>query len=399
MILNCNDKALAHLADGSVHWFDSRFDGWPKGESNIKVDAAIAVKACPSGLHTTLTHDERLLAGMKPEHKLTDITSSLPVEISTLLFDSSTTVHVSDYTITVKTLHDVAFLNVKSSHYNSDVLVVTSSTLYTFPCGINLAGFGSGHGFVRTRNNCLHLVDGDNSRNGKGAVAADIADPENIQEIITASWYTLLIMKDGTVRACGLFDNHIWWQLSKPFTPIEFPEKVSVAKIINIWPHIFFITTEGLCYYIGLEVRPLCVSLVRALTGFYVENVFVTGLCIIVQHSGLSTSKLCCLSVDITRYSISTVERLDKSHIRGTLASRPLPLFDGISIASVQRINEWTYFTTSEGHVYHCRYHCRYWLDCRDDWLEESQFFVDRPVMVANHTARIQSAASALNDA
>ena len=418
MVLNCGNKALAHLADGSVCWWSGSLVDKP----TIKAHAALTVKACrETGLHVILTHDGRVLVGMNLEHELTDITNSVPVEVSKELLECSTMIHVFRYTITLKTQYDVAFLNVTLSN-NTEVFTVTSSTLYTFPCGINLADFGYGHGFVRTpsslcpdsryhplfdrsapsslltSDNCLYLVDGDCSRNGKGCRLVDIADPENIQEIIPGCGYTLLFMKDGTVRTCGLFGSRCWWPCAdRPFEQIEFPEEVLVAKVINIMPHIFFITTEGLCYYINAGMRDSKVSLIEALAGLHIENMFVTKWYIIAQHSKSNISNISMLTYLNAVFSTDAsfiVKNIHPKHINGEQASIPLPFFDGKSIVTVQQIGDWLYLTTNEGNVYHCIS----WSLGHKSKPKASQFFVDRPVMIECDTARIGSAASVLDD-
>lgn len=391
MIQNCDTEALGLLADTRVCGWYASFQG---AEPVIMVDSAIIVKACHrTEFCVVLTHDGRILARTRPGSHLVDITSSLPDGLGQELLDDGTEIHVFTYTITIKTRCRVCFLDARPPNYGvykeDEHINVVRAGSYTFPSGINLAGFGSGHGFVRTNDNYLYIIDSDSSHS-KGCQLVDIADPEHIREIITDTWYTLLIMKDGTARTCGLFDNRSWFlRTSGSFVKIEFPDEVSVAKIINRKPQIFFITTEGQCYYVNADAPGLKPVLIGALVGYYVEDVFIAGRHVIVLHDGC---KVCLLNLISSITETCTANMIDPNEMSGEKLPEPLLFCNDKGIISVQHVGVWIYFTTSEGHVY---YHRSWTLTC-DSHLREIPFFTDNPIMVESRAARIGSAANTL---
>lgn len=407
MILTCYNKALVHLADTSVCW-------WPDPSADIapitKVTGAVAVCACKrSGLHAVLTHDGRILVGLKPEYPLTDITPSAHPSLSTELLEEGVEIHVYRAIITVKTLNSISFIYTMLSRSYNKPVIMCASTFDTFPYEINLSSFAASHGLIRTANNSMILVDTDHNLDSS-IRPIDICDAENIQEIICADGFTLLIMKNGAVRACGLFSSlhssHSWFpSTDNPFVQIEFPDGVTVAKIVTDGLQIFYITTTGQCYYHNAraptEGRPV---IVQSFTDYYVENVFITNDFVIIQHDG---NKLRYTYLRDTHRDYGT--RMSPSDINGTggrqrpdgtyekgFSPEALPSFDNKGIVAVDEVHGWLYFTTSEGRVY---YHTARDLICQYPRIREIQLFVDSPVMIECGAARIQSATSALNDA
>ena len=161
--------------------------------------STLIIKAChETGFYVSLTYDGLLLAGRCLRHTPTDITASLPQTANIELLEAGTEIHISGRVITVKTLHTVSSITLEYPESMTDRHVsIASSITHEFPSGINLTGFGAKHGFVRTSDNDLHMLDGDTV--WKHPVRRlEVINSENIQEIITDIWYTLLAMKDGT---------------------------------------------------------------------------------------------------------------------------------------------------------------------------------------------------------
>ena len=396
MIQNCNNDILVHLADLSVCWCDGA-----SMRLNPKATAGstLIIKAChETGFYVSLTHDGLLLAGTHLLHVPTDITTSLPQTARIELLEEGTEIHILDCVITVKTLHTVSFITIGYPKSMTDKHVsIASSITHEFPSGITSSGFGYKHGFVRTNDNNLHMLNGDNVWKHPTSRRLEFINPENIQEIITDIWYTLFIMKDGSVRSCGLFGAHNWhpgqyaYDDDKLFELIRFPHEISVAKAINHNHHIFFITTEGQCYYINDNVRESSIVLIQALSSYYVENVFVLEDYVIIQHDG---NKLCRLSLSTTNYTYGCAKAysIDSCYIKGTWKPTALPFFDNKSIVTVKEIRRRIYYISEEGKMYWRNY---LYLGTRDSY-EELSYFAENPIMVECKTAAIRSAQSSL---
>lgn len=115
-----------------------------------------------------------------------------------------------------------------------------------------------------------------------------------------------------------------------------------MAKIINYNHHIFFITTEGLCYYINADVRESSIVLIQALSDYYVENVFVLDYCVIIQYDG---DKLCRLSLSASKYTNSGAKAydVDMCYIKGTWKPTALPfLMIRVLLQSRKYVDEYT---------------------------------------------------------
>lgn len=393
MVLNCDTKGLVHLADGSVCGWDDEVSVITPA---VRASAALSVKACPSiGLHVVLTPDGRILAGLVMDNPLTDITSLLPDAVRDELIDAETEIHVSTYDLTVKTRNSISFYYIGESE-NGDAVNVRLSMVDILPCAINLSSFIEGHGLIRTSDNSTYLVDG-NYYLSRSCKPIDIYDAANIREIVCADGFTMLIMNNGTVRACGLFSNAYsrtsWFPSeSNPFVQIKFPEVVSVVKIVTNGRQVFYITTTGQCYYsINASQHANSPVLVKAFTDYFIENIFITDDAVIAQDDG---NKLC-LAWLIYPDPPCSVMQLSSCTISGLTKTKALPFFDDKDIVSIDQVYDKLYFTTSMGRMYSCTV----WDLMHSPQIDEIAFFIDNPVMVECKAARIQSAASALNDA
>lgn len=404
MVLGYFTKGLAHLADGSVCWWDSKSKA---ARPAIKATAVVSVKACSlTGLHAVLTLDGHILAGFGMESPLIDITLSLPDGLNNEQLEDAE-IYVSSNVITVKILNSISFLYVLKADSCDKSLVVRDSTIDVLPCIINLSSFATGHGLIRTSDNSTYLIDASRYT-GCSCKPVDIADAENIQEIVCAPGFTMLIMKNGTVRACGLFSNdwrgkassfisndyksNDWFPSeSNPFVQIEFTDDVSVAKIVTSGLQVFYITTAGQCYYSIADSRnkgsPV---LVKGFADYCVENIFIIGGAVIAQGDN---GKLC--SMWLIHYGPDWSIRLAIDDLYGSRCARALPVLDNKDIISIDRVGRKLCLTNSEGHVYACEP----WDLVYNSLIEEIAFFADNPVMVEHASARIGSTASILSNA
>ena len=287
------------------------------------------------------------------------------------------------------------------------------------PHKINMVSFGYTHGYVRTDNNTLHsfgylepykrtldkVKPCPEPRRISASGVIPMDNVGSISQIICKLHYSFLIMDDGTVYARGLDREQEYRGEVVSFIQIKFRERrglkaeVRIAKIIAKRSHIFYITTEGLCYYsyscIIQSATPYiasCPNQIGALADRFVENVFVTDWGIVVQYDN---NRLCRIYTTWLNWLGQTRCWIGMAYIYGTIELLAYP--DGSkdepneeSIVSATQASNGVYFTTVQGFV--CRHDPRAKILC----LKRVPFFDDNPI-IKNSNA-IRSGRSCLDD-
>ena len=429
MIVNCAWDAMTLLEDGRIcQWSDKGTDIHPEIEDT---DAVSELIVCPrTGSRLVVTQNNRIFISLFEDKKLRDITD-LICEVLGRDANEIIEVHIDTHIILARTENSMCIMtaHVSAGAFPSDHLVCAEvkrtgfdSIFKTFTSSINLVSFGCGHGFVRTDDDCLYSF-GSNAYCELGIPYTDTSDVEFrpvcidrvacISQIICGFCCTLLLMECGSVHASGLgYGNQLHRFTGEPFTRILFPDGTRIARVVVTQRLAFFITTDGLCYYIDSDTQPTIADgrprpiLLRALQGYFVENVFNPHRHIAVQYGEHSCSHarrgVCLLSMieqdSEILYEGTAVEGtavmhrrvvIDPAYHDGSAQPVCIPFFDGKNIVSVAAIWNRTYFTTDDGRAY-----SNLTMHTPEPQIDSIPFFDDNPIAIKSSAMRIRSAAS-----
>lgn len=410
MIVKHRDSVLALTADDKLYEWKDEEPIMPK----LVVESVAKLSFCPRyGEPTILTHDGRILAALKHDEGFRDITAAVSeaLEVSTDLIQD---IQVYGGVITAITHNRISFSNLYFFRASETVCYRGQPHSIIFPHRINLTSFGYTHGYVRTDDNTLHslgylqphyrtLPKVHYSPEPGRVTAFGIIPTDNvggISQIICKLHYSFLIMDDGTVHARGLeqIPEYECMRANEPFVQIKFPVGIRIAKIVAKRSHIFYITTEGLCYYSYSCVRqavspysPNHPVLIKALADNVVQDVFVTKSEVTIWYDD---SRLCVLHVSLRSWwSKNNGSPIDSAYIDGTCKPIPLTFPNDECIVAVMQASHGIYFTTDQGSVY------RHDPSMEVFSPERITFFDDNPVAIESTAARIGSGRSCLDDA
>ena len=439
MILQYGAYVLALTADDSLYlWKDKKDDDndpyslspYDFIDPRLIASSVKALKLCPRyGRPLVLMQDGRVLTDVNLLSGLTfeDITAQLCCTLKgpDLMFPHAyrTKVTIQDVHVCggmIVTVADdrISFTKMSYNVFSNIQFNRMTPSFIAFKDGINYSSFGYTHGYVRTNDNSLYSFgylrpynqDYPKVRDHPELAAitafklVDIADAENINQIICKTHYSFFIMNDGSVRSRSLTDRR--WDdrdTDGPLRQIDIPAGVCIAKIIAKRSHIFYITTEGLCYYSysravgrGCPYSASRPVLIKALAGCFVENVAATRNGAIVQYD--EAGKLCLLQTTYPTGNggLQINGPIDPAYAEGTVSPVPLPFPEDVKIVSVTPADNWVYFTTDRGRVY--RHSHRWHLDTDKLGTRKVAFFSENPVAVGSSAARIRSGRSCLDD-
>lgn len=369
------------------------------------------LKVCPyTDVLLALTYDGQVLIGSLTEDKLIDITNTIYESLEKDLDCVIDEIHIDGNFIIVRIENSVMHARISWSSRSSGLprYSLTNISVNKFEHSIDLVSFGRNHGFVRTGGEDgldsearlhstgitayyqrdIHIED----HGGRCIQKVVIPNTQDISKIICGNEYTLLLMNDGSVSACGLNHGNLGWHIRGPFASVQFPERTQVTKIIHNGLQIFYITNEGLCYHTSTNNRctlPGAVSyclqptLLRSLDNYFVDNIFILKCgFIIIQHS---SGKLCWLLV------VGPLSRTctNGSYTPSEEKPKALPFFDDKCIIVVSYVLDKIYFTTDGGNVYCCDQNL-----ALEPQIKSIPFFNDNPIAVECNAARIRSAAN-----
>lgn len=390
MIYPCCGRILTHLADGQVCILKAR---------PITIcKRVLRVAACKrTGVYALMTHSGRILAGFKDCNCPEDITDLIPEAHREELLGSKRSNNIeillsarsyasSLSTLAIKTRTSISFIDI-GDRVASDTGKVRATYLGTevFSSGIDTFGFDSWYAAVQTSSN-LHLIK-VGFRNIMAWYVSREVKPlltcyktENIQQIVCANERIFLLKQNGTV---SMIHSDMAGQ-------VEIFSKEPVTKIIADWPHIFFITTKGLCYYLNYNVSE-CNSprLIRALECYHIENIFIAEKQVIFQYDG---GRLCSLVLAFREFEYTT--EIDPLYMAPFAHPYLLPFGEDMGIISVESMGSYVAFTTYEGRVY-----LALAQNLESQPLTEIQFFVENPLMIRDRVTAIKSAGSDPRDA
>lgn len=369
---------------------------WGDGIRTWDYEIAIA-KSCLRGtMLIALTPDNHVIAGLLPSHDLEDIT-----HIAHKTLDSTDTIRdifSDNFTMVVTTEHRIGIIDLMATV--EDVRAESMiPNLHIFPSGINLVCFSFGHGLVRTEDNHLYSFGDINRYDHRGWVdrAASYLQPHafsetaSITEMFSGMCFSLLLLADGRVYACGYAHTPLL-NPGTPFSPVMFPEDTIVIKIKVSGTTITYITATGLVYYADIGEgqhadRCLQPALVRALDGYFVEDVFLLRTANIIQYDG---GRLCMLHMQAVTRDENTWVAIDPEHMSGTRRPTSLPFFDDKGIVAVTGTDTGTFFITNEGRAYKALIS----IDTVTPEIGENILFNTQPLAVPSCTAGIRSAQS-----
>ena len=377
---------------------------------------AMLVVCSTTDILVGLTHDGSVLAGRPCDDALVDITAMI---YKALGIDNCAIEEIHAYGdyIIVRAGRYVGNIQIYAKFEDRWIqsgFALANIAVYKLEYDIDLISFNESHGFIRTVDGTLYST-GSNSyceggvpfegNFGRGLCKVDIPYAQDISKIICGNSFTVLLMMDGSVRACGSGHGDFergYGDIEQryahiPFKPVEFSGDVCVAKVITDGYLVFYVTIKGLCYVadttnrwrpleptrhiLGQDafraqneklnpiLRGLRPILMHTLKGYSIENVFLLKNTIIVQHDG---------------GKLAWIRDSNKEPI-------PLPFFDDEFIVSVNWSDEHIYFITIKGHMYNSG------TDINQDQIVMIPFFTDNPIMVEHSTNHIRSAASDLS--
>ena len=382
----------ALLADGSLYkWTDG--DREPISPK-ICVES-VAMVASYLDTQIILTHSNQVLYSKLSDNKIIHITWLIERRLGDNLTEPITEIYMYKRLLVARAGNRICIIHLTPPTHSRPRGI--PSKLHVFPGGIDLISFGCHHGFIKTSDGLLYVTDGEDCSTFNSQMniePIDITDPHNIRDIVSGPLYSLFIMNDSSVQAYRRANTSKTGDISKGIQPLELCQTENIAKVIPRDVNIFYITTEGACYYHDVlsqikhrsGIKHFPVQL-KSLIGLDVENVFDTNASFIVQNDA---GKLCLLPKEQTDHGLD----MDLEHVYGTKAPVPLPFFDDKSIVDITQAHSCIYFTTSEGHVYQAR---------SDRFIEELtaeriEFFDENPVAVNMPAPRLASGRSCLDD-
>ena len=413
MIHSCGPRTLALLTSGHVcSWDDACAEIQPKTESierltnpcgpnqtseEIGSDSILELIVClRTGTHIIVTRSGRIYVGLLGNKVMRDITSVVCETLGKGI-DEVAEICIDRFTIIARTEDSIGIIRIQSAPqvFSNDAnfdITGFSPYLHTFTSSINLISFSFGRGFIRTDDGCLYFISkiyyswGTDSE--PQLVGIDYA--VHIHEIICCSRHTLLLINDGTVRTRSLASENDPY--SGFFSKVEFPKGVRIARIVVNSIQVFYITTEGLCYYTdgGSDM-----ILIRALQGYSVENMFSVPEHMAVLHD---KGRVCLLRMsriirgfplDTTYVPRDRIE-IDPAHRDGSEPPIDLLFFDDKGIVAVIQAHSRTYFTSDDGSVYCATINAH----TIEQTIERIPFFDTNPIAIKNSIMRIRSAAN-----
>lgn len=388
MIRNCGGRIIAHLADDSVCKWE--LNGAPLSEAvpTIICDSALIAVACRlTGVYAMLTHNGRVFVGIRSSNCLEDITDLIPLAARRELIGCDTEIllnartRYSFCTVAIKTQTSISIVDIgfQTAGKAKRTLVKYLGT-EIYPSGINMFGFDAWHAVIRTNSNSLHLINTGYEQSTSRPICRP--EIESIQQIVCADSYIFILKQDRVVGERSV--NGILTEQVDVFN--EEP----VSKITTDGPHIFIITVEGLCYYLNYRIHKYGhPSLIRALKGYHVENLFVLEKLVIFQYDG---GRLCflCLSDGCGSFT----KRIDLQHMVSSTPPYLLPSCENMGIIAVESMGKYIAFITDEGRVYSALA-----LNLESQPLVEIPFFTANPLMIRGRVIVIKSAGSDPRDA
>lgn len=258
---------------------------------------------------------------------------------------------------------------------------VTPVSIHKYAAGIDLVSISHYRAYVKTTDNKLYLLGAmfhddygfimrEDDYETKESQTINI-NAQGISEIICGPTHSWLLMHEGSVSISRVTDT-------KVFMPIQFPDGVSIAKIVPVSYYALFISTEGQCYCDSTN-GPI---IIKAISHHQVENIYRVYNYVLVQHDG---GQLCALTT--STFSI------DPRHIDGTMKPMYLHYFDDKCITDIIQGRNRIYLTANDGNLYNAVLPSpTYPRRCR---AGEIPFFRENPVMVQS-MATIRSAGNAL---
>lgn len=410
MISSCGSRTLALLTSGYIcSWDDSGAEVCPKVESigrltnpcgsnqgpeEIGADTVLELIICPmSGTRIIVTRSGRIYVGLFSGGVMRDITTVVCETLGKGI-DDVTEICIDRFTIIARIEDSIGIINMQTvgNVANCDIAGFSSS-LHTFTSPVNLISYRFNRGYIRTDDGLLYFISDIPGSTSSEPQVVNIVDAARIHEIICCSHHTLFHMKDGTVRVQSLERENDMYACEF-FGHVKFPEGVRIAKVVVNSIQVFYITTEGRCYYTdgGSEV-----ILLRALEGYFVENMFSVSDHMAVLHDG---NRVCLLRmIPVIRefpqyitYVIRDRIEIDPAHRDGSAQPINLSFFDDKSIVAVIQAQNRTYFTADDGSVYYGTINTH----TIEPTIKRILFFDANPVATKNSVMRIRSAANAI---
>lgn len=339
-LLKCKENILAILANRKV-------GVWNRFNLNTLIEDEVAIlDTSPStGLYAALTLDGRIYANISVRTKPIDITRTIRQALGNC--SPITKIFVDDLSIIAFTDTSLCIVSVLYRTVNGKTSFgFTKELTHKFPHKLNLISFGDSCAFMRTSNNdlyCLSALDENWT-----LVQVSIPGIELISKIVCSPYNMFMIANDGTVR------SYNWLDTSQPPVRIGLPEGTTVTKIVITQTLIFYITSTGGCWYnridhVSQQPYPLTastpsdtdVSRRRTLANFSIENVLEASTFIIFQYSG---GRMVTVAAPSLRFML-----FKKCYTWATLVP-----FNDKRVESIINSRTATYFTASDGSVYHC---------------------------------------------
>lgn len=272
---------------------------------------------------------------------------------------------------------------------------------------INLSSFGYGHGFFRTKSG-LYNINVFGYRHGEGSNINPYLNYEGftkglvsfehvdcISEIVSGMFDSLFLMNDGSVWVCNY--NQAGRTLGI-LSIVPFSDDSFIIKIITDGIQFFFIADDGSCYYAnskndGTSDGPL---LIRALSNYHTENLFILDSLIVVIHS----EGICLLDmVSHISYPFSTslckTYIMDPSYTTSDVEPETIQFKPEMPIVSVTGTRYDFYFLLENGSLHQLSDFC---FD--DTEVNAVPFFTDNPVKIDQRKSvmQIRSASSIVNE-
>ena len=284
---------------------------------------------------------------------------------------------------------------------------------------IDTVSCGDDYGFIKSK--CGRLFSfGTNTYCERGIDHEDLAgewmhevafdNTQNIQSIHCGFEYTVILMKDGQVFACGKAHGHIESDTqgsprSSPksiFNKVVFDKDDIIVKVVAGRWRIIYISHTGQCYYTEAAcmwnyyktepqtTKGLCPIKLPVIDR--VEDAFIVTKFVFIQYNGGKLSMLHLLSKD-KRQMIDLPYMppyLDPKYLSGKRMPTKLDFFDDKLVVAVNHSYKAIYFITDTGQVYYSSDH----KEMAKLNIGRMHFFDDNPVAVVDTACQIRSAGS-----
>lgn len=417
MIHNCSLHALTLLADGRVCWLnDFRETIEPEIEGPNTVSELLVCSR--SGTRAVVTDDGRICVDLFQRRELDDVTAAV-CETLKKGVDEIVQVYLDGFTIIARTRDAVCVIVIQTSMpiYDPNRLARSdpnvkhhitgfSPSLYTFTSSINMVSVGYGRGLIRADDGNLYMFNSNIPRervvpkpenDNKDLVLVDIDCTASIRKIICDRQRILLHMDDGSVSICTLSysfpsERQYYPRSDEDFRRVKFPDDASIAKVVINGSVTFYITTTGLCYFIDSSVLIPELSLLKALNGYHVENVFCLRYYVAIITQDRKVCLLPMMMLWDARQEGMNMWRgtmgLGAQHASGTVRPFDLPFFDDKDVVSAVQVDNRVYFTTNDGHAYHSTLE----EGTVEPRIEPIPFFNANPIAIKDTASMIRSA-------